>query len=974
MAMVIAEFDWGRDIYLCRQIAQERLQLAQEKLPPGVTPVMAPAASVTGEVVRMALTSDGTVSPIELRTIADWDIKPRLLTVQGVAQIFTIGGGAKEYQILANPIHMARYGVAMDELEVAVTGANKNTPGGFIYREGNELIVRNIGRPEEATDLELLVVKTGTHGSVYLRDVATVKVGQKIPRGAAGLNDQDAVIVNVLKQPEANTLKLTALLEEEIESIKKTLPAGVTLHDGVYRQARFIETAIHNVIEAVRDGGILVVIILVLFLMSLRMSLIILTAIPLSIVTTLIVFEWFGLTINTMTLGGLAVAIGELVDSAIVGAENIYRRLRENIARPREERKHFLPVIADATAEVFSAIILGTVIVLLVVLPLFALPGFVGSIFGPIGVAYLVSIFASMVVSITVTPVLASFLLGGRLPEYGKDGFVVRILKRAIEPLVLFSVRVPSLVLGVGAIVALWAVWQATRLGVDLLPEFNEGSIFIITMTPPGTSLSESNNLSRAAAMAVQRVPEIGMSQTGRRAGRSEGDEHAHSINTSDIEAELVSLEGGRSRPIEEIHHDVRDALKEVPGVVTEVGQPIQHLISHLIGGARSQIIIKIFGPNLTELQRIGTEVHETIREIEGIVDDYVEQQVLIPQLRIVPNDFELSRYGLKMADVLHTMETALQGETVSQVLSGERYFDLVIRGEDALREHPETIGNLLLTTSNGAMVPLKAVADIVEDLGPNMINHENARRRLFVLCNTEGRDLGGAVSEIRRTIEEKIEFPKGYSWAIGGQYDQLIESGRTMTVLFALALLFMVILLAADFRSLSLAAIVMLNIPQAVIGAVIALLVTGTTLNMGALVGFIALCGIAARNGILLISHWATLIREEGEEFTPAMILRGCKERLTPVLMTALTTNLGLIPLVLAKGQPGKEILYPVAVVIFGGLCTSTLLDFTVTPAAAVAYGKKGILRLARVGGREMDDEHLLEEESLEIEGSFAK
>ena len=965
MAMVIVEFDWGRDVYLCRQIVQERLQLAAEKLPPDITPVLAPAASITGEVLRMALTSDGSVSPIDLRTLADWNIRPRLLTVPGVAQIFTIGGEAKEYQVLVDPFLMARHDVTIPEVEEILEGANNNTPGGFVYREGTELLVRNIGRPEEVSELETLVVKTGSHGSVRLRDIATVQVGRKIPRGAAGLDEEDAVIINVLKQPEANTLELTARIEKEIEAIKEGLPEGVTLHDKVYRQARFIETAIENVIEAVRDGAILVVVILLLFLMNVRMSLIILSAIPLSVVTTFIVFKWFGLTVNTMTLGGIAVAVGELVDSAIVGAENIYRRLRENLAKPVKDRKRFLPLIADATSEVFAAIVLGTIIVLLVILPLFALPGFVGRVFSPIGVAYLVSIFTSMIVSITVTPVLASYLLRGTLPEYGKDGLVVRGLKRAVEPLVLFSTRTPLLVLLTGGIVATWALWQATRVGVDLLPKFNEGSVFVITMTPPGTNLEESNNIGRAVSIAMQQVPEVKASQTGRRAGRSEGDEHAHSINSADLEAELVTPEGSPVRPVDVIHEELREALAEVPGVITEVGQPIQHLISHLIGGARSEVILKIFGPDLKELQRIGKAVHEEMRTVDGVVDDYVEPQVFIPQLQIVPDDFELSRYGLTMAEVLHTMETALQGEVVSQVQSGEQYFDLVVRGKDSLREFPETIGDLLLRTPTGGMIPLKAVARITEELGPNMINHENARRRLFVLCNIAGRDLGSAVGEIRERLAD-VEFPEGYSWTLGGQYEQLIDSGRQITYLFVLALLFMFVLLTVQFRSPALASIVMLNIPQSIVGAVLALMLTNTTLNMGALVGFIALCGIASRNGILLISHWATLVREEGEEFNARMLLRGCKERLTPVLMTALTTNLGLVPLILAKGQSGKEILYPVAVVIFGGLITSTLLDFTITPAAARLFGRRAILRLAKHNGNPMEDEHLTKEERL--------
>ncbi len=963
LSMVMVEFDWGRDIYLCRQIVQERLQMAQEKLPDGITPTLAPASSVTGEVMRMALTSDGNTSMRDLRTIADWDIRPRLLTVQGVAQVFTIGGEAKEYQILADPTSMAKYSVPINDLLEILKGANTNTPGGFVYLEGTELLIRNIGKPEDISELENLVIKTGEHGSVRLKDVARVQDGRKIPVGTAGLNDQEAVIINILKQPEANTLDLTARLESEIAGIRAALPKGVTLHDRVYRQARFIETAIHNVIEAVRDGSLIVIVVIVLFLMSLRMSVIILIAIPLSVLTTLIVFSWYGLSVNTMTLGGIAVAVGELVDCAIVGAENIYRRLRENLVKSRPERRPFLPLIAEATSEVFGGIVLGTIVTLLVVLPLFALPGIVGRIFSPIGIAYLVSNLTAMIVSITITPVLCSYLLAGRLPEYGKDSLLVRVLKRAIEPVVLTSVRWPVLVLMVGALMASWAVWKGTRIGLDLLPEFNEGSIFVLVMSPPGTDLKTSSSLSKATAVAIQHVPEVAASQTGHRTGRAEGDEHAHATSSSDVEAELVTPEGTRPRTLQEIQKDIRDALSRVPGAVTELAQPIGHLISHLIGGARSQVIVKIFGPDLNELQRLGREVHAELKTVYGVVDEYVEQQTLIPQLRIIPNDFELGRYGLKMGDVLKTLEIGFQGEVLSQVQSGERYFDLVLRGKDSLREHPESIGDFLLPTPTGGTVPLKTVAEIGQYPGPNMINHENSRRRLFVLCNVSGRDLGSTVREITEKVAA-LHFPQGYSWAMGGQYEQLIESGRVITYLFMMTLMLMLILLAVEFRSFALAMVVMLNIPQAVIGAVLALVVTGVTLNMGAVVGFVALCGIAARNGILLISHWVTLLRQEGHEFNPQTLLLGCKERLTPVIMTALTTNLGLIPLVLAQGQSGKEILHPVAVVIFGGLLTSTLLDFTITPAAAALYGKKAILRLAAQKDHPMGREHVTDEE----------
>jgi len=565
--------------------------------------------------------------------------------------------------------------------------------------------------------------------------------------------------------------------------------------------------------------------------------------------------------------------------------------------------------------------------------------------------AYLISIASSMVVAVGLIPVLCSFLLRKKLPESQKDTFVVGFLKKSIEPFVLFSVRFPKRVLLSGAFVCLCILWIASRMGSDLLPDFNEGAVYVVAAAPPGISLEESTRIGRAIERVMHEVPEIAASHTGRRTGRSEGDEHVMGVNLSEIEAELPPADT-LERPREEILHDLRDKLQTIPGVFTEVQQPLQHRISHIISGVRTQIVVRIFGPDLEQLKRLGEEVHAAIKTIPGIVDDAVEQQTLVRQIRIVPKLNELARYGIPLGTVLETMETALQGKVLSQVQEGDRYFDFVIRAENSLRENPSSIPDLLLHTGSGAQVPLKAVAEVKEVYDANQISHENSRRRIFVTCNVADRDLGGVVQEIRERILEEVEFPTGYSWSIGGQYQELVSSSRTMSFLSALALLLIVILLIGTFESPALAAIVMLNIPHAFIGAVLALLITRTNLNMGALVGFVALCGIASRNGILLLSHCVTLIKEEGEVFGPTMWLRACKERLTPVLMTALTTNLGLIPLVLAKGQPGKEILYPVAVVIFGGLITSTLLDFTITPAAGTLYGRKGILRLAGKNG----------------------
>lgn len=952
---ITVNFEWGSDIYLCRQIVQERLQVAREQLPEGVHPVLAPVAAITGEIMRIALVSDGRTDPTELRSIADWDLRLRLLAIRGVTQVIAIGGGVKQYEVLVDSRKMAQYGVGLAQVEEALKAVNLNTPGGFVNIEGSELIIQNIGRFEDLKALEDLIVPDEAHRRIRLRDIATVTVGNRVSRGTAGIEGEDAVVLTILKQPGANTLELTQRVLAELDRLEASLPEGVILHTDIYRQANFIHAAVDNVLDALRDGALLVVFVIVLFLMNVRMSIIILTAIPLSFLCTALVFSWFGITVNTMTLGGLAVAVGELVDNAIVGAENIYRRLRENRARPISERRPTSRLIAESTHEVISSIVVGTLIVLLVVIPLFGLPGVVGRLFAPIGMAYLISIAASTVVAVGLTPVLCSLFLARHLPESREDTVVVRSLKRAVEPVVLFSVHRPKVVLLAGAGVCLVVLLLASRMGADLLPDFNEGSVYVVAAAPPGVSLEESTKIGRAVERVMREVPEIAASHTGRRTGRSEGDEHVMGVNVSEIEAELPH--GEDERPREEVLADLRNRLGRIPGVFTEVQQPLQHRISHVISGVRTQLVVRIFGPELEVLKRVGERVHEAIRDIPGITDDAVEQQTLVRQIRIVPKLNELARYGIPLAGVLDTMETALQGKVLSQVQEGDRYFDFVIRAENSLRENPKSIPDLLLHTSSGAQVPLKAVADIEEFFGANQISHEDSRRRIVVTCNVVGRDLGSVVHEIRERIDAEVEFPVGYTWSLGGQYEELLASSRTMTFLSGLALLLILILLIGSFRSPALATIILLNIPQAFIGAVLALWITRTNLNMGALVGFVALCGIASRNGILLLSHCVTLIKEEGEEFGPAMWLRACKERLTPVLMTALTTNLGLIPLVLAKGEPGKEILYPVAVVIFGGLVTSTLLDFTITPAAGTLYGKRGILNLAE-GNGEQDEE----------------
>jgi len=944
LSIVWVEFDWATDIYIDRQIVAEKLQQVSERLPSGIKPVLGPISSIMGEIMLVGLTSESPeIDGMNLRSLADWTLRPRLLGVSGISQITVIGGDLKQYQVLVSPEKMQSRGVSLHDVEEAVRNSNVNSTGGFLLKDYQESLVRNLGRITSLDDLAQSVLPGQPKGSppVPLRQVAEVKLGGPLgKRGDASINATPAVILSIQKQPGADTNKLTGEIEKQLEEIQKTLPKGVKIHDEIFRQSIFIENAIRNVEEALRDGSILVVIILFIFLLNFRTTFITLTAIPLSFIVTAIVFHYYGLSINTMTLGGLAVAIGELVDDAIVDVENVYRRLRENrhLAEPRPS----LDVIYDASSEVRNSIVFATIIVVLVFLPLFALGGIEGKIFAPLGIAYIVSIIASLVVSLTVTPALCSYLLPKmKQMTEEKDGWMVRHLKNIEGRVLHFTFRHGTVIMGTTLALFIIAMTLVPFMGREFLPPFNEGSATINIVSAPGTSLKESDRIGSVAEKLLLQVPEV--KGTGRRTGRAELDDHAEGVHSSEIEVEFK--ESKRSR--EEILNDIRSKLDQIPGIGVNIGQPISHRIDHLLSGVRAQIALKIFGEDLGVLRGKADEVKAVMASIPGVVDLQVEQQVLVPQLHIQLNRQQALKYGVMIGEVAEYSELALQGRTISQVLEGQKTYDIVLRLQDAARNDPEAIGQVPVDTNNGQLVPLGLLAKVEEAKGPNIIVRENVQRRIVVQANVSGRDLVTVVGEIQKAISSKVTLPSGYFVTYGGQFESQASASRLIAFLSLFSLAGMFLVLYAHFQSINFASQIMLNIPFAFIGAVAGIFLSGGVFSIATMVGFITLTGIAARNSIMMLSHYLHLMEHEGEKFTIAMIVRGAQERLVPVLMTALTASLALIPLVLAAGQPGREILHPVAVVIFSGLFSSTLLNLIVTPLVFWKFGRKSVSKI---------------------------
>jgi len=945
LSVVQVEFAWGTDIYIDRQIVAEKLALAGERLPEGVRPQMGPISSIMGQIMIIGMWSEGgKTSPMDVRTLADWVVRQRLLTIPRVAQVITMGGGRKQYQVLVNPNALRNYGVTLHEVERAMAASNANATGGYLNRGAREYLVRSIGRLQGVEDIGNVVVKADSERPLLLRQVARIVEAPQVRRGDSAVNGAPAVMLTIAKQPGADTRLLTDQITAALEELKASLPPDIRINPEVYQQKSFIELGIHNVIDALRDGSVLVVVILFLFLLNFRTTFITLTAIPLSIVVTGLVFKWFNLSINTMTLGGLAVAIGELVDDAIVGVENVFRRLREN--RHSAKPEHALRVVYEASSEVRNSIVFSTILVVLVFVPLFALSGMEGRLFSPLGVAYIVSILASLVVSLTVTPVLCYWLLPkAKVMGHDKDSFVLRWLKWLLGFAVRFSIRRPWPILGTVAAAMLASFVVVSQLGRDFLPPFNEGSVQINVVLPPGDSLETSN---RIAGMVEERLRGVsGVVAFGRRTGRAELDEHAEGVNMSEI---IVSFDPNLGRSREEIMADMREELTRVPGAVIAAEQPLQHVIGAMLSGVKAQVGIKLYGDDLSVLRIKANEMKAAIQGVPGVKDLMVEQQIEIPQLRINLDRKALASYGLNSADVNELVETAMNGRVVSELVLGEQKFDLLVRLDDSFRNDPQELKRMTLELPRRGQIPLSAVADVVDSSGPNTINRENVRRRIVVQCNTAGRDLGSTVAEIQQRLAPiQASLPTGYFVQYSGQFESQQSATRTIGMLGLVSLACMLLTLYTLFHSFNLSLQVLAALPMAAIGAVAALVITRQSLTVASMVGFISLAGIASRNGILLIAHYVHLVRHEGERFTPKMIERAGKERLAPMLMTALCAGIALIPLALAAGQPGKEILYPVATVILGGLISSTLLDFFVRPALFWTFGRKAAVRAVK-------------------------
>ncbi|MBX9712192.1 MAG: CusA/CzcA family heavy metal efflux RND transporter [Pseudomonadaceae bacterium] len=935
LSIVYAEFAWGSDIYRNRQLIAERLAEVREQLPEGVKPAMGPISSVMGEIMLIALPADpAQVSPMAVREYVDFVLRPRLLSIPGVAQVIPIGGEVRQFRVEPDSAMMAQLDVSYAELSSALQGFSSNTSGGYLEQNAREYLIRHMGRTTRLADLQSLAVKVVNGQPILLKQVAVVKFAPAFKRGDGGFAGKPAVIVSVQKQPNADSIALTRQIEQALDSLATRLPPGISTPQVSFRQADFIDASIANVQEALRDGAIMVAIILLLFLLNVRTTLISLTAIPLSLAITFLVFKALGLSVNVMTLGGLAIAIGELVDDALVDVENVLRRLKEQ--RPSNALS-ILKVIAAACNEVRSGVVVATLVVVLVFVPLFALPGIEGRLFAPLGVAYITSILASLAVALTVTPVLCYYLLPRMQQIAHGDSPLVTWLKRAQRRILLAAFAHAHSILIAAVLLLLAAVASVGSLPRAFLPAFNEGTLTIGVLLNPGTSLSESNRIGSLAENLLLQVPEV--KSVGRRTGRAELDEHAEGVHSSEIDVDLRA--SARSR--EAIMADIRQRLALLPATVT-VGQPISHRLDHLLSGVRAQIALKIYGDDLDTLRATAAGLHAQLAQIPGLTDLQVEKQVLIPQIKVRLDYDRAAQLGVAPGTLLQTLETLAEGDTLTQIIDNNKRFDLVVRLPDSARD-PMGLGNILIDTPHGK-VPLAQVASIEEADGPNQVGRENSRRRLVIAANSDGSDMATIIAQIR-TLLAAQSLPEGYFVSLEGQFQAQEAASRLIAglALVSLALIFMV--LYSRYQSARLALLIMGNIPMALIGSVIAMWLAGVSLSVASLVGFITLTGIATRNGILKVSHYINLCKFEGECFGQALIVRGSLERLTPVLMTALTAALALLPLLFAADAAGKEILHPVAVVIFGGLVSSTLMDSLLTPLLFWLFGRAPLQRL---------------------------
>lgn len=940
LAIHYAEFDWGTDVYRNRQIVAERLALVREQLPAGITPVMGPVSSIMGEVMLIALPLKAqdpkAATPMQVREYADFVLRPRLLSIGGVSQVIPIGGEVRTLRVEPDTARMAQLGVSLTQIQAALGGFAANVGGGFIDLNSREYLIRHMARTTRIEDLQGVAVAWKDGRAVLLDQVAGVRIAPAMKRGDAGYDGAPAVIVSVQKQPGADTVQLTGQIETALKALQSGLPAGVAAPRVLFRQADFIDASIGNVKEALRDGAIMVAIVLFAFLLSARTTLISLTAIPLSLAVTALVFQALGQSINVMTLGGIAIAIGELVDDAVVDVENILRRLRQNRAAANP-----LPVgevVRQASVEVRSGIVYATTIVVLVFVPLFALPGIEGRLFSPLGVAYIASVLASMLVSMTLTPVLCAWLLPRMKRLDHQDSPLVRWLKTRDERLLAWSFPRAKALVALAAIAVAAAAASVPFLPRAFLPAFNEGSLVLGMMFNPGTSLDEANRLGSLAEHLIREVPEV--TQVGRRTGRAELDEHAEGVHASEIDVDLVH-QGGRGR--EAVMAAIREKLSVLPAQVA-IGQPISHRLDHLLSGVRAQIALKIFGDDIDTLRGVADQMRGKLAAVPGLVDLTVEKQVLIPQITVRLDQRKAAQAGLAPGEAMRLLQALTDGAHGAEIVDGQRRYDLVLRLPDGQRS-PQDLAATLIDTPAGRL-PVSAIAQVEESDGPNQIGRENSRRRIVVYANTDGRDMGQVIADIRRIVAE-TRLPEGNFVSLEGQFQAQEQATRLITLLSLLSLTMVFLVLYSRYRSAVLAGVIMANIPLALIGSVAAMWIAGVSLSVASMVGFITLAGIATRNGILKVSHYLNLCRLEGESFGRPMIVRGSLERLTPVLMTALVAAFALTPLLLAADAPGKEILHPVAVVIFGGLLSSTLLDTLLTPVVFWLVGRGPTERL---------------------------
>lgn len=936
LSFLYVTFNWDTEIFRARQLVSERLSAMEQGLPAGVMPRMGPISSIMGEIMQIAIPVDPQkISPMAVREYADWVLRPRLLSIPGVAQIIPIGGEVRQFQVQPNTARMSDLGISLDQLESSLRGFSANTSGGFLELNGREYLIRNLGRTSRLEDLRNLAIAAKNGQPILLRQIAEVTFAAAIKRGDAGFEGKPAVILGVQKQPTADTTRLTQSIEEAISDLKASQPAGMDAPRVTFRQAIFIDASISTLQGKLIGASVFVAAILFFFLGTVRPTIIALTAIPVSIFITALVFKYFGLSINTMTLGGLAIAIGGLVDDAVVDVENILRRLKEDRAKNASQRQPLLSLVAKASMEVRSAILYATVIIVLVFLPLFALPGLEGKLFVPLGIAFIISTLASLLVSVTMTPVLSYYLLPRMKHLDHGDTKVLAWLKQRYKSSLQVVLDKPRVAMASAGVAVLLAATAVPFFPTTFLPPFNEGTLLVGLRLNPGVTLTESSALARQAEVLVKQVPEV--VHVGRRSGRAELDEHAEGVHVSELDVG-IKPSGELTRSMDEVRADIRARLANLPASI-ELGQPISHRIDHMLSGVRSQIAIKIFGEDLDVLRGQADTLRSRLAGIQGIADLQIEKQVLAPQIKVRLDYAAVAQYGLSGAQVLSTLQALAEGERVTQIMEEGRRFALVVRLPESARSL-EGLGQILIETPLGR-VPLSKIATIEDADGPNQISRDNGKRRIVISANASGRPLSEVVAAIRKVTAES-RLPEGYFITLGGQFQAQEEASRLISLLSVVSVVLMFVVLYSRYKSAVLSALIMVNIPLALVGAVLGLWLSGQPLSVAALIGFITLAGISVRNGILKVSHYINLMRFEGESFNTQMILRGSLERLSPVLMTALVAAFALAPLLFEVERPGTEILHPVAVVIFSGLMSSTLLDTFLTPAMFWMFGRK--------------------------------